>query len=104
LDKDVSDIALPVPEYSTIQLLSSVLGLIIVIYALFQFPVTDTIKRPFFYRYWTNISAIIFSLMVIRYFTGMALRSPYEVLINFISGMILAITITSLSVRKQYYR
>ena len=103
LDKDVTDISLPVPKYSTFQKLSSVLGLSFVIYALFQMPVTDKIKRPFYYRYWINTGIIVLTIMGIRFISGLKFYNSYEVLVNLISGIIIALTVTSLYLRNQYY-
>jgi hypothetical protein len=104
LDQDVTEITLPVPKYSTIQMLSSVIGLAVVIYALFQLPVTDKIRRPLFFRYWLSISILMVLILSLRYFVGSKNINLYEILINLISSLLISMIIISLLIRNQYYR
>jgi Domain of unknown function (DUF4184) len=90
-------------EYKTLHELSSAIGGIIVLYAIFQLPVTDRIKRPFYFKYWIYIAIIMAAVMALRFYTGLRLIDYREVIISAISSLLIGILTTSLFLRRDYY-
>lgn len=95
--------AFPVPQYNTVQLLSSLIGGVIILYALYQLPVTTPESKPFNFRFWTIIGFIMLVVMIIRLLTGLHYRNYYNVVINSISSLFIALIIVSFYLRKKYY-
>ncbi len=95
--------AFPVPQYNTVQFLSSLTGGIIILYALYQLPVTDPIRKPFSIEFWALVAAIMLAVMIIRLQTGLHYQNYYNVVINIISSLFIALILLSLYHRKKYY-
>ena len=93
-----------IPEYKTLHFINSLVGGIIVIYAIMQLPVVDKIRRPFFYSYWICIAVIMLIVLAIRYYTGLDMSDDREVVINLISGCLMGIIFMSIFNRRSYYR
>jgi Domain of unknown function (DUF4184) len=90
-------------EYKTLHQLSSAIGGIIVLYSIFQLPVTDKVKRPFYFTYWIYIAVIMAAVMALRFYTGLRFVDYREVIISAISSLLIAIIVTSLFLRRDYY-
>ncbi len=103
-NQDINDTVLPVPEYTTLQVISSIAGVLIVMVAILQLPVTDKIKRPFYFNYWIYAGIIMAVIMALRLYTGLRIRDTYNLIINLISSLFIALIIISIFLRRQYYR
>jgi len=103
-DKGASLKDIEIPEYKMLHVLSSVIGGIIIIYAIMQLPVKDRVKRPFFYSYWIFIAVIMAIVMTIRFYTGLDFNDDREVVVNLISAFFIGVIIMSLLNRRAYYR
>jgi hypothetical protein len=100
-EADMYDIEMT--EYKTLHVLSSVFGGIIVLFAIFQLPVSDRIRRPLYFKYWVYIAVIMAAVMALRIYTGLRLVDYREVMINAISSLLIGILLTSLFLRRDYY-
>jgi hypothetical protein len=92
-----------IPEYETLQMLSSLIGGIFVLYALLQLPATDRFKRPFYFKYWIYIVIIMAAIMALRFYTGLNPSEYREVIVTLISSLFIAILLISLLLRRDYY-
>jgi hypothetical protein len=90
-------------EYKTLHQLSSGIGALIVLYAIFQLPVTDRVRRPFYFRYWIYIALIMTAILVTRFYTGLRIVDYREVIVTAISSLLIAIVVVSLFLRREYY-
>jgi hypothetical protein len=104
LDKNVTAPDSSIEDYEILQGLSSFIGGLAVLFSILQLPVTDKVKRPFYFSYWYRIIIIMSVVMAVRYFTGLKIDEFREVLINLIASFFLAIVLAGLYLRKQYYR
>lgn len=104
LDKNVAIPDSTIEDYEILQGLSSFIGGLAVFFSILQLPVTDKVKRPFYFSYWYRILIIMAAVITIRYFTGLKIIEFREVLVNLIASFFLAIVLTGLFLRKQYYR
>lgn len=104
IDKNVPVADSSIEEYEILQGLSSFIGGLAVLFSILQLPVTDKVKRPFYFSYWYRIIIIIAIIMAIRYFTGLNFNEYREVVINVIASWLIALVIAGIYLRKQYYR
>lgn len=103
--KNADFVDIEITEYKTLHQLSSVFGAIIVLYAIFQLPVTDKIRRPFYFKYWIYIALIILAVLATRLTIGIKNNDYYrEIMVTLISGLLIAILLVSLFLRKDYYK
>ncbi len=101
--KNANGYDIEITEYRTLHQLSSIIGGLIILYAIFQLPVTDRVKRPFYLKYWVYIALIMATIMALRFYTGLRLVDYREVIISTISSFLIGLTVTSLFLRRYYY-
>jgi Domain of unknown function (DUF4184) len=102
-DKNLPLNDIEITEYKLLHQLSSVIGGIIVLYSIFLLPVTDRVKRPFYFKYWIYIALIIIAIMTTRFYTGLDFEDQRQVVINLISSFMIALLAVSLFQRREYY-
>jgi hypothetical protein len=102
-DKSIAAYDMELTEYKTLHQLSSGIGALIVLYAIFQLPVTDRVRRPFYFRYWIYIALIMTAILVTRFYTGLRIVDYREVIVTAISSLLIAIVVVSLFLRREYY-
>ena len=102
--KDINPDNPEVPEYKLLQVLSSVIGGAIVLYAILQMPEKDKVRRPVYYKYWFYIGLITMLIMAIRFYTAININEYREVVTNLISSILIALLLVSLALRREYYR
>lgn len=102
-DKNVPLKDIELTEYKTLHQLSSIIGGIIVVYAIFLLPVTDRVRRPFYFKYWIYIALIMAAVMTIRFYTGLGIEDHRQVVINLISSFMISLLAISIFQRREYY-
>lgn len=85
-----------IPLYKVAQHLSSLIGMVLIFYYLFQIPVKVTPKNHHYLKYWSI--AILFAIVsfLIRYIFNSESMQIGNVIVSFLSSSILAITLTGL--------
>jgi Domain of unknown function (DUF4184) len=102
--KTADFVDIEITEYKTLHQLSSFAGGLIVLYALFQLPVTDRVRRPFYFKYWIYVLLIMTGILVLRFYNGFITTDYYrEFTISLISAFFIALIAISLFLRKEYY-
>jgi hypothetical protein len=82
--------------YNIVQHLSSIIGAIIVIAAIWRLPQwVITTRHPIIF-YWLIMIMVTIIVLLIRFFTGLSLQQYGDVIVTFISGLLIGLLIASL--------
>jgi hypothetical protein len=84
-----------IPFYSIVQHLSSLIGVIGILYAIAQLPVGQSTKSNNILNYWIKVFGMGLLVLVIRMLTGLKLHEYGDVIVTAISGMLIGLILTS---------
>ena len=86
----------PIPFYSILQQLSSIIGALIIIYTINQLPVVRITKAKEITMYWIKLLVISILILLIRFAAGLKLRDYGDVIMSEISGLLIGLLIVSI--------
>jgi hypothetical protein len=90
------------PMYKILQHLSTIVGGVIIIYALYLLPVNKVkINRKSIYWFWLSVFGIAIVILVIRLLTGLGYNHYGDIIVTFISGIIIGLILTAIFQRPQ---
>jgi hypothetical protein len=90
-----------IPFYKIVQHLSSLIGMIFILYYVCKLPFGKSTRKKTYWKYWVLVSIFIFAFMLIRTIFGLSLKQIGDVVVSLISTMVLAITFTGLIFRNR---
>jgi hypothetical protein len=85
----------PIPVYNILQHLSTLIGIIIILYAINQLPPREATKVKQIVPYWIKVAVIGALILLIRLLTGLKLHDYGDVIMSGISGLLIGLIIVS---------
>jgi len=85
----------PVLVYNIVQHISTLVGLIVIIYAIMQLPVGELTKTNRISPYWIKVMATTLLFLIIRLITGLSIFLFGDVIVTIISGMLVGLIVAS---------
>lgn len=93
---------LSISVYQLLQHLSTIIGGLIVIYALFQLPIDKNFQREKnILRFWFLVSLITLTTLTVRLLTGLDYRQYGNVIVTIIAGGLLGLLLAPMLLRKK---
>jgi hypothetical protein len=83
-----------IPVFKILQHSSTVLGAILIGYAIYRLPVINTGKARLIAKYWGLVAAVSFIIIATRLFTGLNFHQYGNVIVTVISAVLISITLT----------
>jgi hypothetical protein len=84
-----------IPLYKLIQHLSTLLGGVVIITAIYQMPVSITVTKKRIWPYWFMVIGIAILIVGLRLLFGLSFHRYWDILVTAISGAIIAVVLTS---------
>lgn len=85
----------PILVYNLVQHVSTIIGAIIIVYAIVQLPVANLTKAQTISYYWIKIIVVMLLFVVIRLLTGLSIHLAGDVIVTTISGLLIAVILIS---------
>ncbi|MEO6523367.1 MAG: DUF4184 family protein [Mucilaginibacter sp.] len=89
-----------IPLYKLIQHTSTIIGGIVILIAIYQMPMHTAIKNKSIAKYWFTVAGITLAVILLRLLFGLDFHQYWNLIVTTISGVILAIVVTSLFISK----
>lgn len=83
---------------------STLIGAIVIAYTIYQLPKVENIKRKINMKYWLIISLITLSIFALRINMGEKSNLIGNIIVSFIASLIIGIVITSMIMKRKYFR
>jgi hypothetical protein len=97
----VSISSFKLPLYKLIQHTSTLIGGIVILIAIYQMPENPVTKNTSIAKYWFMVSGITLTVILLRLLLGLDIHQYWNLIVTAISGVVLAIVLTSLFISKQ---
>jgi hypothetical protein len=94
LKNTVEFVGFQMPIFKILQHLSTLIGGIIIGYAIFKLPVNHNLKGSLSISYWSVLTGVTFTIIAIRLLTGLDYKLYPHVIATSISAFIIALTFT----------
>ena len=85
----------PVLVYHIVQHISTLIGVIVIIYAIIQLPVGELTKINVIKYYWIKIIAVTLLVLIVRLLTGLSVLHFDDVIVTVISGLLVGLVFIS---------
>ena len=89
-----------IPILKILQHSSTLFGGFIIAFAIYKLPINETEKEKINFKYWTIITAITLTVIVVRLLYGLELKQYGNVIVTAISGGLLSLVLTPLILNK----
>lgn len=100
LQNSVDFLDIQIPILKILQHSSTLLGGLIIAYAIYKLPINNTEKEKINFKYWTIIAGITLTIVVVRLLCGLELKQYGNVIVTTISGGLLSLVFTPLILNK----
>jgi hypothetical protein len=91
----------PIARYEILQHVSTLIGGIIIAFALLRLPADRTVTRKINYHYWISVFVITAIIISIRWLVGLTIEEYGNIMVSCISGGLIALVLSPLFVREE---
>ena len=101
LSNKVSLFGWQIPIFKVLQHASSLIGGLVILFAIARIPIDIGIRVQFNLKYWSLIILITCIIIFLRFFNGIDLKSYGNIFMTIISAGLIGLTLTSLLIRRK---